>query len=149
MKSSKTSTLQRLVMVSKIHSPTKYHLLTTIYRSAFTIVELLVVIVVIGILAAITIVSYGGVTSRATIASLQSDLTNASTQLKLDQVTNSAYPTTLNAANGGKGITASSGTTYTSYAASSTTIPQTFCMTANKGTYNYNITQDGISSPWC
>jgi prepilin-type N-terminal cleavage/methylation domain-containing protein len=41
---------------------------------AFTIVELLIVIVVIGILAAVTIVAYNGVTSRAAIAGVQSDL---------------------------------------------------------------------------
>ena len=61
----------------------------------FTIVELLVVIVVIGILAAITIVSYTGISQKATVASLTSDLTNASKQLKLFQVDNSNYPTTI------------------------------------------------------
>jgi prepilin-type N-terminal cleavage/methylation domain-containing protein len=40
-------------------------------QSGFTIVELLVVIVVIGILAAITIVSYAGVTARANAAAGQ------------------------------------------------------------------------------
>ena len=43
----------------------------------FTIVELLVVIVVIGILAAITIVSYAGITARANSASAQSAANNA------------------------------------------------------------------------
>jgi prepilin-type N-terminal cleavage/methylation domain-containing protein len=42
--------------------------------NAFTIVELLIVIVVIGILAAITIVAYNGISSRARIAGLQSTL---------------------------------------------------------------------------
>jgi len=60
---------------------------------AFTIVELLVVIVVIGILAAITIVSYIGVTSRANAVSAQSDLSNISTQLKLYQTIYGSYPT--------------------------------------------------------
>ena len=41
---------------------------------AFTIVELLIVIVVIGILAAITIVSFNGVSAKARIAGLQSTL---------------------------------------------------------------------------
>jgi len=66
---------------------------------AFTIVELLVVIVVIGILAAITIVSYTGISGRATVAVMQSDLTNASKQIKIYQATYGSYPTTLNGSN--------------------------------------------------
>ena len=61
----------------------------------FTIVELLVVIVVIGILAAITIVSYTGISSKATVASLVSDLDNAKKQLSLYYVDNGAYPASL------------------------------------------------------
>ena len=49
----------------------------------FTIVELLVVIVVIGILAAITIVSYSGITARATT---QSNKSNASSILSAAMV---------------------------------------------------------------
>ena len=56
---------------------------STSINHGFTIVELLVVIVVIGILAAITIVSYTGISQRATAASLQSDLDNASRMFKL------------------------------------------------------------------
>lgn len=107
----------------------------------FTIVELLVVIVVIGILAAITIVSYTGITQRATVTSLISDLDNALKQLKLDQVLNSSYPVTLAAANGGKGIPSSPGTTY-QYQFDNTTSPQTFCITATKSNQSYYINQD-------
>jgi len=107
----------------------------------FTIVELLVVIVVIGILAAITLISYTGITSRATIASLTSDLDNASKILKLDQVANSAYPATLNDANSGKGVQASTGTTY-SYIVNNSISSQGFCITAAKGTTTYKITND-------
>jgi prepilin-type N-terminal cleavage/methylation domain-containing protein len=57
----------------------------------FTIVELLLVIVVIGILAAITIVSYTGVSKKATIASQQSDLTSASRQLEMYKTDNGYY----------------------------------------------------------
>lgn len=46
------------------------------YRNGFTIVELLIVVVIIGILASITVVSYNGVTGRANDATLQSDLRN-------------------------------------------------------------------------
>lgn len=65
--------------------------------AGFTIIELLVVISVIGILAAITIVSYTGISGRAVSASLQSDLSNASSLLKMYSVEYGAYPTTLSA----------------------------------------------------
>ena len=110
--------------------------------SAFTIVELLVVIVVIGVLAAISIVSYTGITQKATSASLQFDLTNASKQLKMDQAVGTGYPATLAVANDNKGISASSGTTY-QYAVDNNVNPQTFCLTATKNDQSYNINQDG------
>jgi len=68
-------------------------------QPAFTIVELLVVIVVIGILAAITIVSYTGISQKATVVSLSSDLSNASKQLKLYQIEHGSYPTSLDGNN--------------------------------------------------
>ncbi len=45
-------------------------------NQGFTIVELLIVVVVIAILAAITIVSYNGITARANTSSAQSLATN-------------------------------------------------------------------------
>lgn len=63
--------------------------------SGFTIVELLIVIVIIGILAAITIVSYVGVSTKATEASLKSDLANASKKLQLYYVEHNLYPQDL------------------------------------------------------
>ncbi|MDB5165339.1 MAG: Fimbrial protein, partial [Candidatus Saccharibacteria bacterium] len=44
-------------------------------QRGFTIVELLIVIVVIGILAAITIVAYNGIQNRARVSSVNSALT--------------------------------------------------------------------------
>jgi len=61
----------------------------------FTIVELLVTVVIIGILASITLVSYTGVTNRANQAVLQSDLSNARTKLAIYQAENGSYPTAL------------------------------------------------------
>ena len=121
---------------------------------AFTIVELLVVIVVIGILAAITIVSYSGVTKRAKIASLQSDLSNASQQLKMFKTTNTNedYPTTIDctipdsATN--KCIKSSSNNLYT-YTVDNASIPKTFKITATNNSLVYRVvTGSQVSGPW-
>lgn len=45
----------------------------------FTIVELLIVVVVIAILAAITLVAFNGISNQAREATLKSDLSNAET----------------------------------------------------------------------
>ena len=107
-------------------------------RRGFTIVELLIVIVVIGILAAIVIVAYNGVTQQARVASIKSDLDGAVKQLSIDQVNNSAYPATVAAANNDAGLKASPGTTY-QYAVDNSASPQTFCITATNGTTSYFV----------
>lgn len=58
----------------------------------FTIVELLIVVVVIAILAAITIVSYQGITARANDAAVQNDLSAVAKKLQVYYVENGAYP---------------------------------------------------------
>jgi len=62
-------------------------------NSGFTIVELLVVIVVIGILAALVVVSYTGINNKAIISSIQSDLSTAARQFKLYSIDHASYPT--------------------------------------------------------
>lgn len=57
-------------------------------RSGFTIVELLIVIVVIGILAAITIVAYNGVSVRAHDAQRRSDLNSIAKMLSIHGIQN-------------------------------------------------------------
>lgn len=64
-------------------------------RAGFTIVELLVVIVVIGILASITIVSYTGINQKAVVASLKLDMSNAANQLKIFNLEKGVFPTTI------------------------------------------------------
>jgi prepilin-type N-terminal cleavage/methylation domain-containing protein len=115
-------------------------------NSGFTIVELLIVIVVIGILAAITIVAYNGIAQRATVATLVSDLNGASKRLKLDQVTSTGYPATTSLADNGNGLKASAGTTY-QYTVDNTVNPQTFCLTATNGTTSYYSNQSGSPQP--
>lgn len=61
----------------------------------FTIVELLIVVVVIAVLAAITIVAYTGIQQRAYTSSMLSDLSTNSKKLELFQVDNAHYPDTV------------------------------------------------------
>ncbi len=63
--------------------------------NGFTIVELLVVIIVIGILATITTVSYIGITKKADEATLASDLSEAKSQFSLYRAKHGSYPTGL------------------------------------------------------
>ncbi|NCO10696.1 prepilin-type N-terminal cleavage/methylation domain-containing protein [Candidatus Saccharibacteria bacterium] len=66
-------------------------------QSGFTIVELLIVVVVIAILAAITIVSYTGITQQANTAAAQSNATTVlkKAELYANDEGNTGYPTTL------------------------------------------------------
>ncbi len=74
---------------------------SAIYRrsAGFTIVELLVVIVVIGILAAISLVSYSGISQRAIAVSLQSDLSGSAKILKLYYAEYGTYPQAMDGNN--------------------------------------------------
>ena len=64
------------------------------YRQGFTIVELLIVIVVIAILAAISVVAYNGIQSRAKNASLQSTMANLQKKIEAYNAENGNYPVT-------------------------------------------------------
>lgn len=61
-------------------------------QAGFTIVELLIVIVVIGILAAITAVAYNGVQGKANDAAIQSDLQAIATKLEIYNADFGVYP---------------------------------------------------------
>lgn len=118
--------------------------------SAFTIVELLIVIVIIGILAAITIVSYTGIAKKANEATIQADLVNASKKIKMYYALYGSYPESM--PNDGSGkycpsgpkvdnnycVKPSTGTFV--YSAPSPTLD--FILTANNGTSVYSVTRD-------
>ena len=70
-------------------------------NSGFTIVELLIVIVVIGILAAITIVAYSGITARANSTKAQSNAESAQKVAETYNADTGAYPFTAAALNAG------------------------------------------------
>ena len=93
-------------------------------QEGFTIIELLIVIVVIGILAAITVVAYTGIQSRATSATLRSNLTQDAKKLDIAKINSPAslYPATLAEAD----LPDTTGLTYTA----STAAPATYCLTA-------------------
>jgi prepilin-type N-terminal cleavage/methylation domain-containing protein len=110
-------------------------------RHGFTIVELLIVIVVIGILAAITIVAYNGIQTRARTATITADLVNAAKKMALDNVNNGSYALTAAAVDGGNGLPTSSGTTY-QYHSTGTT----YCVTGTNGNVSYKIS-DTATTP--
>ncbi len=66
-------------------------------RTGFTIVELLIVVVVVAILAAITVVAYGGITDRAKSAAVNSEM--KSFMKKIDTIKTTAadsmYPASI------------------------------------------------------
>jgi len=63
-------------------------------QTGFTIVELLIVIVVIAILAAISIIAYNGIQSRANVASSLTTLNNYVKTLRLIKADTGTLPTT-------------------------------------------------------
>lgn len=123
-------------------------------KSGFTIVELLVVIVIIGVLATITLVSFNGVSQKATVASLQSDLINASSQLRMYQINNNAYPTAFNSSycptapvsDDKYCIKVSSGNSfdYQNFTANNSSKPQAFTLTIKNGSTSYEISEDTV-----
>jgi prepilin-type N-terminal cleavage/methylation domain-containing protein len=86
-------------------------------QTGFTIVELLIVIVVIAILAAITLVSYNGIANRAKDSSIKTDLTQYAKKIETARIISGSdtYPADLSAAGisiGTKYIDATYGSTY-------------------------------------
>ncbi|MDB5168640.1 MAG: Type secretion system protein [Candidatus Saccharibacteria bacterium] len=103
-------------------------------RRGFTIVELLIVIVVIGILAAITIVAYNGVQQRARDSKRTQDIAVIVKSLELYYIDNGKYPT-------------SSGST-TINAGWSTTADASWANLASQlKTYANSLPSDPVSTP--
>ena len=101
-------------------------------RSGFTIVELLIVIVVIAILAAITIVAFSGIQQRARISAVSSGLSQTTKKLAEHIVDNTGYPATLSTI----GITDTGDVSY-QYSVNNSVSPATYCVTATSGTVSY------------
>jgi len=103
-------------------------------HGGFTIVELLIVVVVIAILAAITIVSYNGIQQRAKEAGAKSTVSQAIKLFKSFAVTNAeSFPSSItscpNPASGSLCFASDSSQT-TSYAVDNDVTPRSFCFSA-------------------
>ena len=85
-------------------------------KAGFTLIELMIVIVIIGLLAAIAIPKFTDSKSRAYVAAQRSDLANLATQQELYFFTNRAYAANV----GAVGITPSNGITLAIVEASGT-----------------------------
>lgn len=64
-------------------------------KGGFTVVELLIVIVVIALLAAISILAYNDIQRRAVAASIEADLSSAAKHFELIKAEAGAYPNTV------------------------------------------------------
>lgn len=112
-------------------------------QKGFTIVELLIVIVVIGILAAITIVAYNGIQERARVSSVSSALNQAAKKVAIWQVD---YPSTSPTCTQ---FSAELGSTDTDCTFSTNSVEYqytagtngAYCITATTGPTSYKITE--------
>lgn len=96
--------------VFKNHIKTK-HKSSKIKATGFTITELLIVIVIIAILAAIAIVIYSGLVRKAEETSVMSDTKNSANQMQAHKILKGAFP--ANCAD--SGARASEGNTLTAW----------------------------------
>lgn len=115
-------------------------------QRGFTIVELLIVIVVIALLAAIALVAYNGIDDKAKASKVAYSLNQASKKVRLWQAENlDGPPATLADA----GISNTADVSY-QYSVDSTASPATFCISATTVSTSYylssssNTAQPGI-----
>ncbi len=111
-------------------------------QPGFTIVELLIVIVVIAILAAITIVAYNGIQNRAKASAAQQAVSQANKKIMAFAIDNTdSYPI----ATGVSGIDnlatlgITNGDTTYQYSSNNSASPRTFCITATNGNQSFYI----------
>jgi prepilin-type N-terminal cleavage/methylation domain-containing protein len=110
-------------------------------QRGFTIVELLIVIVVIGILAAITIVAYNGVQDKAKTSAVTSQLSQAAKKVAVWQVDN---PGVAPASLATVGVADTNNVAF-QYTTNTGVTPNTYCITATSGSITYYI--DSTGSP--
>lgn len=113
-------------------------------KLGFTIVELLIVIVIIAILAAMTFVAYNGIQARARDGEVKSGIVQAKKKLLLYQVDNGVYPATGNQSAAG----ISNGNVVYQYTQTGTGAG--FCLTGTSAGIAINTTESsGLSNGAC
>jgi prepilin-type N-terminal cleavage/methylation domain-containing protein len=109
----------------------------------FSLIELLVVVIIIGILAAIAIPIYVGVQNSAKDSAAQADLANAKTAVVAYYTDKGSFPAVNSTTLGDYGYSSSSVTDGSSGTASITA----FCLTATSGSGTvFYITQDSSAT---
>ncbi len=123
-----------------------------VWQKGFTLIELVITVTVIGILAIIGYVTYGGMQTRALEAVVRSDIAAAADILAIDKARSGgvAFPENLDDVDRGAGLPASSETRY-QYTVDNVVSPPTFCLTAINKTVAVHVTEssypeDGICS---
>jgi len=113
------------------------------HNKGFTLVELLIVIVVIAILAAVTVVAYNGLVARANRTAAQADIANASKGIKLFFSEYGKYPSSIQCpevTGDTVCIKPSEGSTL-SYSSNNSATPPTYSLTVSKQDIRYTINQ--------
>lgn len=119
-----------------MHLPQNKKLVLASKRYGFTIVELLIVLVVIAILAAITYVGFGAVAQQAKVSAIKHGLSEARHSVLSFTATDPSenYPSSLEEA----GISNDGDVTF-QYSHDNDSSPKTFCITATTDSISYRI----------
>jgi prepilin-type N-terminal cleavage/methylation domain-containing protein len=113
-------------------------------QQGFTIVELLIVIVVIGILAALVLNSFTGVQARARDTERRTDINAVATQLEVYYNDKSGYPTATDVAN-----TTWQTANLKGADAAAFTDPKAIAINGTGGSYTYNNNNGTASTTGC